>query len=492
MSMKIKNLLPSVPANIADTQISNLVQDSRRCGKGDLYVAITCDGVLDHIRTAVAAGAVAVVIEEDVLRRYGNELPKCQYIPVACARSTMSSLAAQLYPQQPAYIAAVTGTNGKSSVANFIRQICDGLKVKAVSFGTLGLEYGSQVVANASINYPKLTTPDALSLHKMLNDLADMGVTHFSFEASSHGLDQYRLHHVKVMSAGFTNFTQDHLDYHGTMEAYFEAKTKLFTEILTPGGTAVINTDVAYGKSLQLLLKPHDIKILTYGLEAGADLQACNLRLETSAIVFDLVSGLDHYKDIRVSVAGAFQIENILCAIGQVMAFGITLAEIVPHLSRLKSARGRMELVGHTAEMSPIYIDYAHTPDALMRSLGDLRAHVVQGGRLVVVFGCGGNRDASKRAIMGEIANDLADTVYVTDDNPRFEDPQFIRTQIISKCPKAIDSPGRQEAIEAAIQGLRKNDILLIAGKGHETGQIIRDEVIPFVDEAVVRQALQG
>lgn len=488
--MKIKKLIDSMPANIADTDVKTIVHDSRLCRPGDLFVAISCDTVLDHIRAAVNQGAAVVVIEEDLLRRYGAQLPKCQYIPVTNTRSALSYLASRYYTKQPTHVAAVTGTNGKSSVVSFIRQICDHLGFKTASFGTLGLELGDKTVLDEKVDYPKLTTPDAFSLHKMLEQLAENRVTHFSFEASSHGLDQYRLHDVKVTSAGFTNLTQDHLDYHGTMENYFSAKTKLFTEILSPFGTAVINIDSTYGKSLQHLLKSHDFNLITYSVKSEANLRAGNIRLAANQIIFDLHYNSEVISDINLFIAGSFQLENVLCAIGQVMGFNIPLKDILKTLPLLRSARGRMQLVGSTSNNAAIYIDYAHTPDALSRALLALRSHVNNKGKLHLVFGCGGNRDAGKRALMGEIANELADVVYVTDDNPRHEDPQYIRAQILAKCPEGHECPDRLQAIQTAILALQQDDVLLVAGKGHETGQIIRDEILPFDDAEVVRRFL--
>lgn len=470
--------------------VAGLCYDSRQVKEGDLFVAITCDEVVTHVISALKNKAAAVVIDEEILAQNHSRLPHALYIPVKNARQRLSKLARQFYPQQPRVIAAVTGTNGKSSVATFVRQLWEGLGLRAASFGTLGLESSEAILEDISL--PKLTTPDAISLHSLFQNLAQKGIDHFVFEASSHGLDQYRLHGADVTVAGFTNLTQDHLDYHLTMEAYFEAKSKLFTEVLQPGGMAVINNDSIYAKSLILLAQSRGIRVLTYGVDSSADLRAVNITLHNASIQFDLVTNNQTWSHIRVPVVSHFQIENILCAIGMVMAEEVPLTEIVAILPKLTSAVGRMQLAGTTKDGAAIYVDYAHTPDALIRALQALKQHLPDTGKLHVVFGCGGNRDTGKRHVMGGVADQLADVIYVTDDNPRFEDPSFIRAQVLSGCSKGQEVADRYAAIKKAIEALSPHDILLIAGKGHETGQTILNEVIPFCDVQVVQEILKG
>ncbi|WP_084675892.1 UDP-N-acetylmuramoyl-L-alanyl-D-glutamate--2,6-diaminopimelate ligase [Candidatus Odyssella acanthamoebae] len=491
-AMKIKEILPNLPDNsIVSSDIKCVISDSRQVTAGDLFIAITCDTVIDNIRAAIKNKAAAIVLEASVHDKVRQHFPTTIFIVVANAREALSVAAAHLYPTQPNNIFAVTGTNGKSSVITFIRQILGELGQTTASFGTVGLELTAQPEIASLINVPKLTTPDAMSLHRMLHQLASRGIHNFAFEASSHGLDQYRLHQVRVGSAGFTNLTQDHLDYHDSMEAYFDAKIKLFTEVLADGRAATINVGCPYGKSLALMLRQKNKRVITYAVGAPADLVASKIHLESGRIKFNLVFDSKDYGQQEIAMAGIFQVENILCAIGMIMGMGYSLTDILKAVPRIKSAPGRMELVGHRSNGAAVYVDYAHTPDALMRALQALRFHVKEGHRLHVVFGCGGNRDALKRSLMGKIADDFADVIIVTDDNPRHEDPSFIRAQVLANCPRGKDIGDRKQAIEQAIANLNTGDILLIAGKGHETGQLIKDEVIPFDDGQVAAKVLQ-
>lgn len=515
MAHTLKDLLSDFTLFPVETSLDqpyrSVQMDSRKVQSGDVFVAITCDASVDHIQTAIQSGASCIVLEQDLLQREGHLLSillsNTPHVLVDNARKTLGILAFRLYPSQPKVIYAVTGTNGKSSVVTFLRQMLGLLGHSAASYGTVGLE--TDVASVHSLDLPKLTTLDALSLHQLLDSLASQGLDHFAFEASSHGLDQYRLHQVKVTVAAFTNLTQDHLDYHETMDAYFEAKSRLFTQVLVDGGTAVINGDSPYAKSLDLMLKNRPITLLTYGVTdaagAGYDIEARSVRLEPGSIVFDLYQSGDFVRSCRLSIVGNFQVENILCMLGMVLggvnqgrSTPLTLKDILGDsskpdiLSQLTGARGRMEFAGESENGASIYVDYAHTPDALSRALQALRLHLVNTrGRLHVVFGCGGNRDALKRHEMGKIAYDLADHVIVTDDNPRDEDPEFIRAQILAGCPNALGVPDRHVAIRTAMNRLGQGDILLVAGKGHETGQIIRGKVLPFDDVAVVEELLE-
>jgi UDP-N-acetylmuramoyl-L-alanyl-D-glutamate--2,6-diaminopimelate ligase len=412
-------------------------------------------------------------------------------LTVASSRRALSQAASLLYPDQPEVIVAVTGTNGKSSVVTSVRQIWQKLGLAAASIGTLGVDLSYKAKVKVDLPATKLTTPDALTFHQTLNTLAQSQVTHCAFEASSHGIDQYRLHEVRLAAAGFTNLSQDHLDYHETMDAYFEAKAKLFMEILPSDKTAVLNVASSYFSALKAMILGRGQAVISYGVDLEADLMATNIRLSTDQIRFDLTFQGQTWSDIPLNMVGAFQVENVLCAMGLVLAGGVSASSIVATLPSLCSAPGRMELVVKTSEGSTIFIDYAHTPDALSRALMALRKHVIGNGRLRVVFGCGGNRDAKKRVQMGEIALTLADDIYVTDDNPRDEDPAFIRAQILVACPGAHEIGDRHQAIRTAIRQMRPDDVLLIAGKGHEHGQIVGDKVIPFDDRTEAQAILR-
>jgi UDP-N-acetylmuramoyl-L-alanyl-D-glutamate--2,6-diaminopimelate ligase len=470
-----------------------LSNDSRNVNVGDVFVVIPCDQAEYHAQSAVKAGAVALIAEPGFVEAMGDKLG-VPILTVTSSRRALSQAAALLYPDQPEIMVAITGTNGKSSVVTAVRQIWQQLGLAAASIGTLGIDLSYKAKVKVDLPATKLTTPDALTFHQTLNTLAQSQVTHCAFEASSHGIDQYRLHGVRLAAAGFTNLSQDHLDYHETMDAYFEAKSKLFIEILPADKTAVLNVASSYFSALKAMILGRGQTVISYGVDLEADLMATNICLSTDQIRFDLTFQGQTWSDLTLNMVGAFQVENVLCAMGLVIASGVPVSSVVATLPSLCSAPGRMELVGKTPEGSAIFIDYAHTPDALSRALTALRKHVIGNGRLRVVFGCGGNRDAGKRAKMGEIALTFADDIYVTDDNPRDEDPAFIRAQILVACSTAHEIGDRHQAIRTAIRQMRPNDVLLIAGKGHEHGQIIGDKVIPFDDrteaQAILREGV--
>jgi len=472
------------------TPFTGISQDSREVKSGDVFVVIPCDQAEAYAKDAIKTGAVALIAEADFAKTMQAKI-KIPIIVVASARRALSQAAVFCFPHQPGVMVAVTGTNGKTSVVTFVRQIWEKLGYAAASFGTLGVDLPPHIQLKGTLAPTKLTTPDALHLHQRLNTFAASEITHCAIEASSHGLEQYRMHSVKLEAAGFTNLSQDHLDYHANMDAYFEAKARLFLEVLPFNKTAVINVASSYFSALKAMVLGRGQTILTYGIDHQADLMAHNIRLKANQIDFDLTFGNDIWTDLSLNMVGAFQVENILCAMGLVHATGTPMPLIVDTLPSLCSAPGRMERVGKTPQGGSIFIDYAHTPDALKRALLALRKHVVQDGRLKVVFGCGGNRDVGKRAIMGEVAQDLADDIYITDDNPRHEDPAFIRAQILVACPKAHEVADRRQAIQAAIQNMRTHDILLIAGKGHERGQVIGDQILPFDDKIEVQLILK-
>jgi UDP-N-acetylmuramoyl-L-alanyl-D-glutamate--2,6-diaminopimelate ligase len=470
----------------------NIHQDSRLASAGDLFVAIPCDMVEAHTRQAIQNGATTVVAEPALCAALRDIVSAdVSWLPVPNVRQALSQIASEYYPRQPGTMVAVTGTNGKTSVVNYIKQFWRAAGCKAGTFGTLGIDVTEGFQWTVQPNPTRLTTPDALTFHQNIQALSDSGISHCAFEASSHGLDQFRIHGARLKAAAFTNLTQDHLDYHPTMEAYFEAKARLFTEVLPPSGTAVLNALSPYEPTLRSMVSSRGQQILRYGIDLpGADLCGHVAAIQDQQMILDLELMGQAWKGIPLNVVGGFQVENILCAVGLAIATGLAPAQIVNIIPTLVSARGRMEWVSNSPKGGAVYIDYAHSPDAMERSLMALRHHVPKRSKLYVVFGCGGNRDAGKRAQMGKIAADLADSVIVTDDNPRDEDPAFIRAQVKVGCPDATEIQDRREAIGHALDKLKKGDILLIAGKGHEQGQIIGDRIIPFDDRTEVLSLL--
>ena len=396
-------------------------------------------------------------------------------IPAAASRCSRR----KFYGKQPRTIAAVTGTNGKTSVAWFVRQIWEILGYKAASIGTLG------AIASGFPEAPSLTTPEPVTLHRTLAEFAAAGIDHAVLEASSHGLAQYRLDGVRVAAAAFTNLTRDHLDYHHSEEEYFYAKKRLFAEVMAPRHAAVINADSPYAEEIESLCWARGNRIIMFG-ETGKDLRLVKLTLSGTGQNIEVEYKGDRYA-VHLPLAGKFQAMNVLASAGLVMATtGMPTEMIFDALEKLKPVPGRLELVAKHPNGAPVFVDYAHTPDGLENCLTALKPYAK--GRLVTVFGCGGNRDAGKRPLMGEVAERLADMVYVTDDNPRREDPAVIRSQIMAACPHGIEIGDRREAMRAAIRDLESDDVLVIAGKGHEQGQILATETIPFNDADVARE----
>ena len=481
-AMKLRAILPPdarAEERYADVEVGGVTADSRAVKLGDAFVAIAggkADG-LRFVASAVAAGAVAILAE----RPPDAPLPDgVAFIRVGNARRALALAAAAIYPRQPRTIAAVTGTSGKTSVAAFTRQIWAALGHRAASVGTIG------IVSPRGETYGSLTTPDPVALHRSLDALAGEGVTHLAIEASSHGLDQYRLDGLHIAAAAFTNITRDHLDYHPSFEAYLAAKLRLFEALLDSGGVAVVDVDRDHADAVVAAATARRLAILTVGRKGSG------IRLAGSAVDgYAQALRLDHdgtLFDVRLPLVGAFQIDNALVAAGLAVATGGDPAAVFAALEHLIGAKGRLELVG-TSRGAPIFVDYAHKPDALAKALDALRPYA--SGRLVVVFGAGGDRDRGKRPLMGAIADAKADRVIVTDDNPRSEDAAAIRAAIIAGARGAVEIGDRREAIRMAISDLRSGDVLLVAGKGHETGQIIGDRVVPFSDHEAVAAALK-
>jgi UDP-N-acetylmuramoyl-L-alanyl-D-glutamate--2,6-diaminopimelate ligase len=477
--MKLSELLSDdaqIDARFAGLDIVGVASDSRQVKPGYLFVAIAgakADG-LGFVPEAIKAGAVAIAAERPAAT------PHIALVKVTNARRALALMAAKFYPRQPGVIAAVTGTSGKTSVAAFTRQIWTALGHRAASIGTIG------VVSPAGETYGSLTTPDPVDLHRRTDALVDEDVTHLALEASSHGLDQHRLDGLRLAAGGFTNITRDHLDYHPSLEAYLAAKLRLFDNLIEPGGSAVIDVDHEHADAVVAAARARKLKVMTVGrkgdgirvLRDSVDGFAQRLKLERDGQVFS----------VRLPLVGAFQVENALVAAGLAIATGGDPSAVFRALETLHGAKGRLELAGEK-NGAPIFIDYAHKPDALAKALEALRPYVT--GRLIVVFGAGGDRDAGKRPMMGAIAAEKADRVIVTDDNPRSEKPAAIRAEILAAAPGAVEIGDRGEAIHAAVAELKKGDVLLIAGKGHETGQIVGNRVLPFADHEAVIAALQ-
>jgi UDP-N-acetylmuramoyl-L-alanyl-D-glutamate--2,6-diaminopimelate ligase len=468
------------PAGFSDLEIVGLATDSRSVQRGFLFAAIPgtrLDG-RNFAKEAVAAGAVAILTDDAEALALSRE----QRRGVAIVRDPnpyrrLALLAARFHGRQPRTIAAVTGTNGKTSVVHFTREIWRALGEPAASLGTLGLVTAMEHRPGA------LTTPDPVALHRDLAELARQGIEHVAIEASSHGLHQFRLDGLSVSAAAFTNLTRDHLDYHGDMAHYRAAKEHLFADLLPPGGCAVLNRDSEEFPRLSALCRHRGHSVITYGTDPASDLRlaARTPRVGSQALVLEVL-GQRH--ELVLPLAGEFQAMNALAALGLVTGTGGPTAA-TEALANLPGVPGRMQFVAQHRG-GAIVVDYAHTPDALESVLTALRQHAR--GRLVVLFGCGGDRDAGKRPLMGALAARLADRVYVTDDNPRTEPAAEIRRAILEAVPSAIEIGDRRQAIATAIAELAAGDVLVIAGKGHETGQIVGTTRYPFDDAAIARE----
>ncbi len=473
----------------AQARITGLTLDSRAVMPGTLFAALPGARVhgAEFIQFAIRQQASAVLTDAEGARIAAEELADWDGALVIAedARAALAGAAALWFGAQPDVMLAVTGTNGKTSVASFTRQILQRLGLKAANIGTTGIE-GDFQAASAH------TTPDTITLHKLLAEMAGEGVTHAVMEASSHGLDQRRLDGVRLQAAGFTNFTQDHLDYHQTMEAYFDAKMGLFTRVLPDEAWAVVNLDAPRGADVAEIAYDAGQTVLGVGRGEACDLRLLGQRFNATGQDVRFTFGGDVHQ-LHLPLIGGFQAENVLIAVGLVLALGIPLDEIARVLPKLHTVRGRMELAGTRANGASVFVDYAHTPDALATACRALRPHVL--GRLVVVFGAGGDRDVAKRPLMGDAVRWNADVAFVTDDNPRREDPATIRAAIMAAIPQATEVADRAEAILRGVDAIGPGDVLLIAGKGHEAGQTVGDTVYPFDDveqASVAIAALDG
>lgn len=467
-----------VPGGVESLEIAGLTADSRAVRPGFLFAALKgekADG-RRFAAEAVAKGAAAVLTDKAPLELAAPVLASPD------PRRSLALLAARLHPRQPERLVAVTGTSGKTSVAVFLRQIFQAAGHEAASIGTIG------VVTSERAEYGTLTTPDPVELHRTLDRLAGEGVTHAALEASSHGLDQRRLDGLRIQAAGFTNLGRDHMDYHPTVEAYLAAKLRLFDVILPKDGTAVVNADSDVARAVLDVAGRRGQRLIRVG-RSGAELRLVALASEAAGQRLRL-DALGHRHEVLLPLAGTFQAENALVAAGLAIAAGVDPLVALEALEGLRGAPGRLERVGETLEGAQIFVDYAHKPDAIAAALQALRPFTR--GRLIVLFGAGGDRDPGKRRLMGEAAVKNADLVIVTDDNPRSEEPAAIRQAILEGAPGATEIGDRGEAIRRAIALLRAGDVLCVAGKGHETGQIIGGTVHPFSDHAVIAEALAG
>jgi UDP-N-acetylmuramoyl-L-alanyl-D-glutamate--2,6-diaminopimelate ligase len=468
------------PSANLDFMVTGLTADSREVEPGNLFFALAgvkTDGAR-FVNQARSKGAAAIVAAGDA----GISVDDVPVLRTDDPRRVLARMAAAFFGPQPRVMAAVTGTAGKTSVASFLRQIWAHAGEKAAMLGTTG------IVAPGRSEYGSLTTPDPVALHRLLAELASDGVTHAAMEASSHGLDQRRLDGVTLSVAGFTNLGRDHMDYHPSMDDYMAAKMRLFDTLLPKGAPAVIFADDPWSEQAVEVAERAGAKVLTVGRKGGflSLKRVEHLRHKQVAEVH-----LDgRIFEIHVPLAGDFQISNALVAVGMAIATGTGADQAMAALEHLTGASGRLELVGSTEQGAPAYVDYAHKPEAMENVLDAVRPFTT--GRIVVVFGCGGDRDRGKRPIMGSIATRLADVVIVTDDNPRSEEPSSIRAEILVAAPGATEIADRGEAIRTAVQMLQAGDTLIVAGKGHEQGQMVGDTVLHFSDHEEIRAALKG
>lgn len=479
--MKLKQLLKntSLDCSYPDMEISGVTSDSREVAPGFLFATLD-NGVtngIQYIPQAIKAGARVILTQAEPEQIYDDVL----FLTCPNPNKIFGLVLKNFYNAQPQFLAAITGTNGKTSIADFVRQMIFALGYNAASMGTLGLIKNNQ----APLPFNN-TTPGAMTIHHTLSDLKKENFDYMIMETSSHGICQYRISGVDFKVAGFTNLTQDHLDFHKTMQNYYEAKKLLFTKIMPQGGTAVLNADIDVFEDLKNACLQAGHSVISYG-HTGHDIQVLEERpLNNGQNIRLKFFGKE--SEVFIPLAGDFQVMNILCALGITSALTGKKEELLSLVPHIHGAKGRLQYIGTTAVGGAVYVDYAHTPDAIENILTAMRPHTQN--KLHILFGCGGDRDKTKRPIMGKIAQSLADFVYVTDDNPRTEVPEIIRQEIMSGCPDALNIGDREKAIALAMERLKAGDVLLVAGKGHETGQYINGQVLPFNDEDVVKKYL--
>lgn len=473
--MRLNNLVPGVEGEAGEQAVTGFAIDHRKIAPGNIFGAFRgakFNGE-DFIEAAVAAGAIAIVAHPEA------QVEGAVHISDDEPRRLFARMAARYYTPTPAHVAAVTGTNGKTSIAELTRQLWRMDGFNSASIGTLGVTTADEQVKTG------LTTPDIVTFLSNMSGLAREGVSHAIFEASSHGLSQYRTEGLPVNVAAFTNLSRDHLDYHGDMDSYFEAKMRLFDEVVESDGTAVIWADDEpwSAKAIQRA-KGRGLELFTVGEQGDTLRLVSQTPTHLGQVLMVKAQGNTHR--ISLPLIGAYQAANILCAAAIVLATGGQLQNIFDHMQRVQPVRGRMERAVITRAGAPVYVDYAHTPDALRAAIEALRPHVT--GQLITIFGAGGDRDKGKRPEMGKIAVEKSDHVIVTDDNPRSEDPAAIRAEIMAGASGAEEVADRRAAIARAIELAGPQDIILLAGKGHEQGQIVGDRIIPFDDVEVARE----
>ncbi len=472
--MKLGQLVSGLESAVAEQNVTGFAIDHRKIAPGTVFGAFqgAAFNGEDFIDEAVAAGAIAIVARTEA------RVSGAVHIADAAPRRAFANLAAKFFRPFPQIIAAVTGTNGKTSTAELTRQLWRMAGHNAASIGTLGITTASDQSKTG------LTTPDIVTFLSNMSGLAREGISHAIFEASSHGLSQYRSEGVPVSVAAFTNLSRDHLDYHGSMEDYFEAKMRLFDEVVDENGTAVIWADDEWSDQVIARVKKREMRLITVG-EKGKGIELLSRQPTQLGQTLELRIQGDVHK-VKLPLIGAYQASNVLVAAGIVMASGGDIENLLGHIARLQPVRGRLERAVITKSGAPVYVDYAHTPDGLKAAIAALRPHTK--GKLITVFGAGGDRDKGKRPEMGAIAVADSDIAIVTDDNPRSEDPALIRADVLAGAPGAHDIGDRRYAIAFAIEHAEPDDIVLIAGKGHEQGQIIMGRVLPFDDVEVARE----
>lgn len=479
--------LPTIEGE--DFVVTGLSSDSREVTRGGLFAALP--GVNFHgarfAKEAARRGAAVILTDDEgaQLIAKSDAAVSLPTLVVKNPRAVLSLAASRWFGESPKTIVAVTGTNGKTSVVSFCQQLWQADHHLAASFGTLGVH--GAITARLSH-----TTPDPLTLHNHLSKAKMEGITHVAIEASSHGLAQFRLDGVNLSAAAFTNLTHDHLDYHKDIDAYFDAKAGLFSRVLAPGGVAVICTLTTGGQKIVKIAKEHRHNVMTIGRKPSDDLTLLGQQLTRDGQIIRFSWQGKVYEN-ELSLMGNFQALNVLIAAGLVIATGEESESVFSSLSKLEPIRGRLQLAAKRQNGASVFVDYAHTPEALRASLSSLREHFV--GKLVVIFGAGGERDKLKRPMMGKVACEFADSVIVTDDNPRSEEPGDIRSDVMDGCTEAIEIADRAEAIVRGADMLGPGDVLLVAGKGHESGQEIAGTILPFDDfeqSSLAVKALDG
>ena len=464
-------------------KVSGIATDSREIRKGMIFAVIrgNKNNGKQYIKDAYKSGAKALLCEREHLKDIKTEVKNI--LVSKNIRLSVAVIAKKFYPKQPANISVVTGTNGKTSIVNFLYEIWKKNHIRGACFGTLGIKY------DGKNKKTKLTTLDAIRLHKELNFIKSKKINFAAMEASSHALDQFRLDKVYVKFALFTNLSRDHLDYHQNMKKYFLSKIRLFKFILDKKGTAIINTDNRYGKKIKNICDIENIKNITYGFKKDSDWRITKVKREgkLTKVVFSKENIVYNF---FCNLIADYEVENLIGAIIIANLNGMSLEKILKNIKSIKKPSGRLKKISKKNVRLSIFIDYAHTPEALEKSLKALKSVYDFKGNLILVFGCGGERDKGKRKFMGIVADNFADKVFITDDNPRYENAKNIRKEIASACKKAVCIPNRETAISRAINIMQENDILLIAGKGHEKYQEIKGSKIPFDDEVVVKEAI--